>query len=467
MANAKGLSSIMMMSTRSQIIFLITLFVATLTIRLLFFFYFTCHGTNAWIYVDSEQYHQIAVNIVQGNGICMDDGLQCYRVPGYPLFLAASYALFGVQTTPALLIQIIVSSLIPLLIYGLSLILFPGNGLLAMIIAGVACLFPGFILYAGMLATESLTLLFLLLFYIFFFRLLRHLGGVYYNALLAGMFLGVASLIRPIGHYVLAVAIALIFFSDVTVRQKMNTVLLLMSAWLIPVIPWLLRNFMLCGTICFHSLPGLHFVQYMAAPIIEQKNHCPYPEARAHVLKEWENSIAEQEKQLQRTLNEYERCVNGERFAQTYIRHYPLYACKRASSEIFKTCFGLYSAIILLADGAVWPDYGQHVTWWAKVQRFLAPSVRRPLLIPFIYLDIICTMLMLLGFYLFMICAWFDKKALWIVIRTVPFIVVLIFITLAYGGARLRMPADPLLMIGALYGWWWLARKMHDVYIKS
>jgi hypothetical protein len=54
-----------------------------------------------------------------------------------PVIFTASYALFGVQTTPALLIQIIVSKPYTFInLWALSLILFPGNGLLAMIIAG-------------------------------------------------------------------------------------------------------------------------------------------------------------------------------------------------------------------------------------------------------------------------------------------------------------------------------------------
>jgi hypothetical protein len=49
---------------------------------------------------------------------------------------------------------------------------------------------------------------------------------------------------------------------------------------------------------------------------------------------------------------------NGERFAQTYIRHYPLYVhANERAQKYLRHAFGLYSAIILLADGAVWPDY--------------------------------------------------------------------------------------------------------------
>jgi hypothetical protein len=431
--------------------FLMILFFASVVLRILFFLAFTRHGTNAWIYVDSDQYHQVAHNIAVGNGISLDGVIpQHYRLPGYPLFLAGCYSFFGERQWPALIIQIILTSLIPVLMFMLASVLLPCYGLIAYLAGIIGCIHPGFILYSGMLATESLTLLFLLLFFIIFFSQ----GFKLKYSFSAGIFLGLASLFRPVGHYLLCIAIVLLLLRNtVQWRNAIKLSVIMSTGWLIVVIPWLIRNYILTGAVFFHSLPGLHFQQYLAAPIVTQRDQCSYPAARAHVLAEWNETVKQTEEKIGRALDDYERCKIGESRAVTYAVTYPWYAIKHAGIELFKTCAGLYSAIILLADGAVWPDYGAHATWWDKVNRFVFPSVKRSFLVPFIYCDIVLMVAIMMGFVLLCCYALFDKAIVNLLITIIPFIAVLIFLTLAYGGARLRMPAEPLLIIGAIIGW--------------
>lgn len=436
--------------------FLLFLFFSSFLVRALFFMSFTRHNKNAWIYFDSDQYQTVAQHITHGEGISLEPNTpEFYRLPGYPLFLAGIYTMFGEHVQVALWIQLILASFIPMLIFLLSLTLFPAQYLLAKIAGLVACFHLGFVLYAGMLATESLCVFFLLLFFIFFFGALYNFSSA--HLFQAGIFLGLASLMRPIGHYLVLLAILMIIYF---MKQKIKNSMLFSAGWLLIISPWLIRNFLLTGALFFHTLPGLHFLQYTAAHIVMQRDHIEYPQARRLVLAQWDHMIAT--KELHKKLNDYERCVLGEKLAFEYIKRYPWYACKYSLIELFKTCAGLYSAVILLADTGKWPDYGSGATWMQKVKRFLFPEVEHSFLKPIIYWEIILFFLMMLGMMFFMYGALYDKQMLQCAFVTFPFIMLLIVLTLAYGGARLRMPCEPLLIICAVAGWLYLLGKKHD-----
>lgn len=433
--------------------FLLALFIISFVVRALLFSFFTHHGTNAWIYVDSEQYLSIASNLIQGHGICFDVGSpHYYRLPGYPIFLAACYKT-GLDIFGALWVQIFLASFIPLLVFLLSLVIFQTRLLLARLAGIISCVHLGFMLYAGMIATESLSVLFLLLFFILFYFQLQIESSKIVPLCGAGLALGAASMIRPVGHYVLVVALVMIAFAHKKTASKLLQGALLIAGWLVAVTPWLVRNFMLTGSVFFHSLPGLHFVQYTATNIVMQRDNSSYPQARAKVLEVWNNQITQIEQNTGHTLNDYQRCCLGESLTLSYIKQYPLYACKHAVIEMFKTCAGLYAAIILLADGAQWPNYGPQVTSWQKVQRFIFPAVKRPFLAVLIYSEIIMMALMVLGLGIFLLLTLSDASARMGALLMMPYVILFIGITLAYGGARLRMPADPFLIIAALYGW--------------
>jgi hypothetical protein len=71
------------------------LFIVSLGIRLLFFKLFL-YDNPVQLAFDSGQYHSVATSLVHGNGFSNPDGTPAlYRLPGYPLFLAVGYSLFG------------------------------------------------------------------------------------------------------------------------------------------------------------------------------------------------------------------------------------------------------------------------------------------------------------------------------------------------------------------------------------
>ncbi len=286
---------------KSKTFFLLSLFLFSLLIRTLVFNFYLSKNQNYW-QVDSNTYHKIAQGIASGQGISVDGYPNFYRLPGYPLFLSLYYKIFVSDTKKALWMQIILASLIPLLIFFLSLALFPANlgapfvvslsnQTNGMVIAKCTSVYSavhlGLVLYSGFFMSETLFIFCFLLFAFLFFssfhlflcrqdkkyfgftfamcpeeicsgpgfqelaarveiaeeRKFKH--QIFKKLFFAGIFLGLASLIRPVGHYLIVLSIIMLFFSRDTWKDKIKNSLILSLGWLIPVSFWLIRNYLL------------------------------------------------------------------------------------------------------------------------------------------------------------------------------------------------------------------------------
>lgn len=413
--------------------------------RLLLFFCFLSKNENYLVYFDSAQYQVVAQNIVKGKGISTAvNKPNFYRLPGYSAFLALFYKLFNNNIPATLLVQILVSCFIPFIIFFIVLSLLPNSLLLAKASTLVAALHLGFAIYSGMLATESLFTLFFLFFLLFFLKK---------RFILSGFTLGIASLIRPVGHFILPVALMLIFLNQKKLSLKIKFASLLTISWLLTVSWWLIRNWLLTGMIFFHTLPGLHFLQYTTAKVVMELRNCSYIEARGSLLDEWKESIKEQEVLLNRSLSEPEECALAEKITLFYCKQRPFSVIKNCFCEMIKTVFGLYSAQLIFSDTQEWSDYSIKISPFDKLKKYLFPHVKTWYLIPLTWFEIVYSLFLLIGFVLFCFQALFDKQTFHVALQLMPFIMVFLILTCAYGCARLRLPFEPLLIITSLY-WW-------------
>lgn len=425
-------------------LFLVALFLGSFLVRALFFGLYQRYDDRAWLAFDSEQYHQVALQIALGNGISTADCQpNFYRLPGYPAFLAAGYKLFNFSVEKTLWLQLVLASFIPVLIFVLAQILL-GSMLLAKIAAGIAMLHPGFIMYAGTVSTESLFLLFFLLFLCCFFT-----APSYRILLVASLFLGVASLIRAVGHYILVLALIYFLFMRSQRIKKIAAAGVLSGGWLAVVSWWLLRNYLLAGAIFFHTLPGLHFLQYSATYVVQDLEHCDYFVAKKKIFAEWDRRVEHAEQKLKRPVTEYERFACAEKLAYAYLFGHPIVALKHAVVQIMRTCCTLYSTILLYVPlGTVYGD----ASLWFKAKLYLLPNAIHQGLIPLIYWELILFGVMAMGWMLLMFRAVRDKHARMLLFKILPFMFLLIGITLAYGCARLRFAVEPFMIIGVVYG---------------
>ena len=436
-------------SKQSPIFFLIALYFSSVLIRLCFFYFVLDGGAYSFVVRDCEQYRDIAFALLQGDGFYdAAGGLYANRLPGYCLFLAVLLKIFAGNLTAALVGQVVFISALPLLVYGFSKTLFPAEELVARlsgIMATVAC---PFVLYAGIAFSEGLFVILFLIFLIFFIRGLYNASAL----IVAGCLLGLVSLVPPLAVFLLAYSVIILLFKLALEKRPLPEAVtrlsLLVAAWGGIVAGWLIRNYFLFGAFFFHTLPGVHFLQYSPVHVYAAQHAITPTAARTILFKEVKD---DQEKLLGRNLNEYEVCGVREKVAAGVLRAAPrelFYDCIRNWS---RTLFGIHtSPLIFCIEG--WPPPGiDYSSFFTTVCSYLNPSFQHISLRLLIYADFL--FLLLLCFLVGAIGAALSKRLL-------PFLPVVaaggicslfIFLTLSFGCARLRFPVEPIILVIGLY----------------
>jgi|GEM_PF-1249006 len=501
---------------------LIGLFLAALLVRSAVFFMYLKNDENYW-QVDSNTYHVVAQQVAEGKGFTLDDGsFNFYRLPGYPAFLAFCYKFIGPDKVYALWVQLILASFIPVLIYFLAMVMFASPLLGAL--AGIFSVFHlGLVLYSGFFMTESIFLILFLLFLLIFLstihmffcdtgrmsdaekkflanRELKFMympeaasSGIEYlqfyekafphkpgdlssldihehdadpgKLFLAGIFLGLASLVRPVGHYAVVVAILLIILSNLGWLRKMRMALVFFIGWLLPVSFWLVRNYMLLGHLFFHTLPGGHFLYLSAARVAMHVNDCSYQQARDLLTSEASVLRKNKEDALGRTLNAIELCKLNEDLALKYFKQYPLLTLKNWTTDMFRTMFSLYSSeIMYLENNRQEYDYfNKNRSYWSMFERYLFPKTQNLFLKFLIWFEILIYLILLMGliFSIVSICLCFFKfstniiaaENMCVLLKTIPWIAFFILLALSGGYARMRLPIEPIIIILSINFW--------------
>jgi hypothetical protein len=492
-------------------IFLGVLFIFSFLIRAVVYQVYVRHDQRYW-QVDSATYQRVATSIAADNGISLPNGQpNFYRLPGYPVFIAFFYKLWGNDPEKALWAQVVLASCIPLLIFLLAWILFPRRRRIAYGASSLGAVHLGLVLYSSFFMTESLFIFLFLCFCLYFFSSVhlwfcdevelkpvaqchgttpvwawipegaasvpsyeKFYEQVYHDKevsciprrgspqtqylFVAGIFLGLASLVRPVGHYLLVVALFLILCSRGSWVSRLWSSLSLSIAWLLIVAAWLLRNYVLLGHLFFHTLPGGHFLYLSAARVAMHPQNCSYQQARKNLAHEVECLIAYQEHSGGRVLNEIERCYAHEVVARRYFLAYPGITFRTWLTDMARTSFSLYSAELLyLESGRVACDYfAKNRSWWDMFKRYLVPETHNIFLRSIVYGEIVLFFMMLFGFLIGLVVMLWRKCSCaemcsWV--RMLPFMVLFIIIALSGGYARMRLPLEPFLLIGSLYGW--------------
>lgn len=114
---------------------------------------------------DQRSYHALGARLVAGHGFSFETGWYPFTLPEtptahwsflYSLYVAAVYAVLGVEPLAARLVGAVLGGiLLPLLVYRWARRLFPGQELVALVAAGCASVYAYFVLYAATLMTET------------------------------------------------------------------------------------------------------------------------------------------------------------------------------------------------------------------------------------------------------------------------------------------------------------------------
>ena len=205
---------------------------------------------NVGMSKDGKGYDNLANNILNGNGYSRNEQPpfepDMMRTPTYPFFLSMVYRVAGAKNYIAVYcFQIILGALACVLTYLIGKLLFAER------VALIAAILLSFdllaISFAYQIMTETLFLLLWLLSCYFLFRFFVVCKESNFDAAYAGLFLGLATLCRPVSYYFPVFVLGLIIIWKIrSVKSTQSCVkgfCFFVAAFLLAVGPWIWRNY--------------------------------------------------------------------------------------------------------------------------------------------------------------------------------------------------------------------------------
>lgn len=200
---------------------------------------------------------------------------QSYQMPGYPIFLAAIFAMGGGVNTVVIL-QILFAGLSAVLIYYIGKEIAPRVGKAASFIFAVE---PISVFYSTTILTETL-FVFLLLLSVYIY--LRKFNSLWSGMLVSGITLGLATLIRPSSIVLPAIFVALVFIIPalLPLRKKALFALVFLAGFSMMVFPWSLRNKIIFNTWELTAVATIQWYGYNAPLYYAFKHGVTHSEAQ-------------------------------------------------------------------------------------------------------------------------------------------------------------------------------------------
>jgi hypothetical protein len=217
---------------------LLVLFFAALSLRLIFWVFVLPHPERAFD-IDSVLYARLGETLL-GSGTFPN----ILRTPGYPVFLAALYAVFGKVPHAVLAVQCVIDSGTAVIAAMLFYRLFQ-NRRYSLVTGVIYSVNPFSIFYANMVLTETLfTFVLLTAVYQFFLFLHDTRKG---RLVLASLLLGVGALCRPISLLLPLLFVPSLFIAQIKVRDKVVSCIVFLMLYCMVLLPWYMRNYHVYG----------------------------------------------------------------------------------------------------------------------------------------------------------------------------------------------------------------------------
>lgn len=213
---------------------------------------------GAFVSGDSSFYINIANNILAGNGFAYDNNLTAFVSPGFPVFLAGCFSVFGENPLWTSLFQCILSALVCVFIASIAAIMF---GRRAAIIAGIISgVYYELVLWtSGQILTEPLYVFLLAAAVYALVSAEKAEKSVNLKFALAGMLFGLSALVRPLALAVaLGLGILLLLVSLFYNRKNFKPSLIFVAACLLVMQPWGFRNYYAFDKYLLTSSEGGH-----------------------------------------------------------------------------------------------------------------------------------------------------------------------------------------------------------------
>ena len=199
---------------------------------------------------DSVWYDEGAWGITQGLGYTYQGQATAFWPPGYPVFLAGVYFVFGHNYLAAKLANIVLQLGIIVMSGSLARRMWGEEG--AFLTALIMALLPGQIVYSSLL--ESMTLFTFLMLGIL--RLALDENRWLSSPLLTGLLTGILALTRPTG-LLFPLALAFVYWLDGDqAREAIRKGFVAMAVMMLVILPWTVRNYRAFGKLVPISTNG-------------------------------------------------------------------------------------------------------------------------------------------------------------------------------------------------------------------
>ncbi len=432
---------------------LLFLWVAALLARVIFYKLFLTSNPCLLMY-DSGHYHTMAVHLVEHGAFVNAEGIHdFYRMPGYPLFLAGCYKIFGIIPQAALAVQVLLAAVMPVQVFLLMQSIGNAIGLtdlfvkrLSLTVALLAVVHPGALIFSGLLMTDML----FTLFFLFFLHLLvvawyKHSWQL---MLLAGLVLGWCNMIRPLIFLPWCI-VGLVFLLVHGVWQRrlvLATSFLL--GWSVFIVAWFLRNWLITGLWFLHTLSGPHILNHGATRVYamaHQVTHSAAQEALSVRLQPVR--VCDMEQQIILTAWEQERVA--QRMLFTHLSQ----TLQLGMVNCFKTVAGLYVAELLMIDAeGQLPPYDGSCNLIDRAKRFICPAVQNKCIRIVCWFEMLWQLLLLLGLAGFFVRCWHLLSKQRLLLLLFGICICMVATTAICGFARLRLPIESILtMVSVLF----------------
>lgn len=239
---------------------------------------------------DFTEYWTLAKNVTDGHGFSLRNAEpfepSALRAPGYPLFLAVSYALTG-GTVLASILQILLYAFFGVLVYWVLRELEIGEKLA--MVAGVMSLFePDIASTAIYLISDTLFNVLLLGSFLVFLKAYK--GRNYRLFYTASLLLGVSAIVRPISLAVWGIYAVVWLCSGIRPffsRRNIRIYLMALLLAVIPAAPWVVRNYIEFGVPRFSSADTYNLYTIIVPQIVSLRDHISYADARSNLLNDF------------------------------------------------------------------------------------------------------------------------------------------------------------------------------------
>lgn len=469
---------------------LFVLFVAALVVRAITFGICIEPSKFYW-QADSNDYYTCGKTIANGTFMMHAPNQPIFwRTPGYPLYLSFFYWLFPGGNQPienekahmvAMWLQIILTSLIPILLFFLA---FSLTGILpiAWILAWVGVFHLGFVLASCYILSDALALIFFILFLFFFYKSFLLYGepavaqdrlSLWQNVFFAACCLALYTWIRPNGQFVFVVALFLLLAGSCYWHQKIKKVAIFSLTFLFLILPWCVRNHRLTGHWFYCSMSGPILQAFTLPKVMRQVTGKSLLECHRIHMQKMNQALQEEFTYLKKHHPDLllSRELVCKKIAQPAIWQHPFIFAYEWCKEAVKTTFDLYSSqiVYMLKGEYAWDPLEEFLT--EKIYLCLYGQPMHWSLRILMWLEFLFSLLLWAG--IFAGCWCFvivplvkrlqvnrqTKQLFFLWIKLGFMAASLLIMTGGFGYARLRLPIDPLLLVLSGSFWFWYFSK--------